>query len=122
MTALWVGIGGFFGAAGRYGLALWLGGSAGSFPAATLITNLLGCLLIGLFTALLPGDGPWRAALIIGLLGGFTTFSTFGLETLDLLARDAIWTALIYVSVSVLAGVLAVWLGLRLGGLTPGTL
>jgi CrcB protein len=84
-----VAAGGALGALGRYGLSAWLAPwSAGRFPFATLAANVLGCALIGVLhvliveRALLPAI--WREALMIGVLGAFTTFSTFSIDTLGL--------------------------------------
>ncbi|MFZ5654873.1 MAG: fluoride efflux transporter CrcB [Pseudomonadota bacterium] len=90
MTAwLAVAAGGALGALGRYGLSAWLAPvSAGRFPFATLLANVLGCALIGILhvliveRALVPA--VWRELLMIGVLGGFTTFSTFSIDTLGL--------------------------------------
>lgn len=91
---------------------------ADPFPLGTFTVNVLGCFLIGLLSALLLGPWPvrdtWRLGLTVGLLGGFTTFSTFGLETFRLLHMGQLRYALIYVLASCLAGILAVWAGERL--------
>ena len=110
-----VGAGGFIGAASRYGVSLLVRSGSASFPSATLAVNVLGCFLIG---ALLPGgdDRPLlspslRLLLVVGMLGGFTTFSAFGHETLGLIRRGASGLALAYVASSLLLGLAAVWLG-----------
>lgn len=85
------------------------------FPIATFLINVVGCLLIGI----LAGVGErfeWlttdlRLLLITGLLGGFTTFSAFGLETFALIRRDELMVALAYSVLSVLVGLIFVWLG-----------
>jgi CrcB protein len=89
-----------------------------TFPLGTLMVNITGCLLIGLFGGLFAGPAlvreELRLALMVGFLGGFTTFSTFGFETFGLLA-DGDWSlALANVVVSNVAGVVAVWLGYRI--------
>jgi fluoride exporter len=89
----------------------------GSFPWATFGINLLGSLVLGAVMALTHDTaGGWRlrALLVIGLCGGFTTFSSFSYETLGLLEARAYSTAAAYVLSSVGAGLLAVTLGLRL--------
>jgi fluoride exporter len=104
-----------FGAAGtlaRYGLDGWIQYRVGSaFPAGTLTINLLGCLCLGVigqfslnhFTV----STDLRIGLTIGLMGGFTTFSTFGLDTVSML-EEGQWTkASIYVGASVLGGLIA---------------
>jgi CrcB protein len=121
---LWVGLGGFLGSVARHAVAVALPASAaGRFPAATFAVNCLGCLLIGAVAGLaarttLPDS--LRLFLVPGLLGGFTTFSAFGLESLGLLRRGELGIALMYVLGSVLVGVFAVWLGLRLAGPAQG--
>ena len=112
-----------FGAAGtlaRYGLDGWIQHRVGSaFPAGTLTINLLGCLLLGTIAEFslnhisVPPD--WRIGLTIGLMGGFTTFSTFGWDSVRML-QDGEWTkALIYIGASVVGGILAMMAGMRLG-------
>ena len=87
------------------------------FPVGTLAVNVLGCALIGVFAALaeaLPGlNGPARLLLVTGVLGGYTTFSAFGLETLLLLRRGDATLAAAYVAASVLLGLAGVWLGMK---------
>ena len=114
----WVGLGGFVGSVARYSVALWLGGApAGRFPWATFGVNVIGCLLIGVITGWFvrsPQPDPVRLFLVTGVLGGFTTFSAFGLEAVGLLRRGDVGLALSYALGSVLVGLAAVWLGLRL--------
>ena len=87
-----VALGGAVGALSRYGLVLAMARlGASSFPWATLTANVGGSFLIGLIWTLLEQksllDSPWRALLVVGLLGGFTTFSSFSLETLTLMQQ-----------------------------------
>ena len=119
MTAyLWVGLGGFFGSIARYAIAIWLPPAAsGRFPLATFAVNCIGCLLIGVLAGALsrsPATESARLFLVTGILGGFTTFSAFGLESIHLLRRGEFGLALLYILGSVLVGIAAVWLGLRL--------
>jgi CrcB protein len=90
----------------------------GLFPSGTLAVNLLGCLLIGFLSPALASLSPVREEvrmmLLIGVLGGFTTFSTFGMETFALLNDGQRLGALVNVLASVVGGVAAVWLGYRL--------
>jgi len=102
----------------RYAVSGWtqrLGN--GSFPLGTLCVNFLGCLLVGFLAAALSGRilirEEHRIALLVGLLGGFTTFSTFGLETFALLNNGQYARAALNVALSVGLGVGAVWLGYR---------
>lgn len=111
-----VGIGGFLGALARYGLSgLVYRFAATSFPYGTLVVNLFGCLLIGFFAGLMEGRqmfGPeFRLFALIGVLGGFTTFSTFGYENFMLL-RDAEYLRVVAnIGVHVIVGLALVWLG-----------
>jgi CrcB protein len=117
---LLVGFGGFAGAIARYLLGGWiLHHSLGAkFPWSTFTVNVLGCLLMGVLSALIERLDLFsphaRLLLLTGLLGGFTTFSAFGLETVYLLRRGETWIALTYVTSSVVCCVLALWAGLKL--------
>jgi CrcB protein len=92
--------------------------AGGAFPLGTLIVNAAGCFVIGWLSAVF--DRPtiiaeeYRAALLIGVLGGFTTFSTFALETLTLTNAGQFFRASLNVLASVAGALLAVWLGYRL--------
>lgn len=106
-----VAAGGAIGACLRYGVGLLLPvqAAAGRFPWATCLVNLLGCALAGAFLAWwmrAPESREfWRLLLMVGVLGGFTTFSAFGVETWQLLRAGATGVAIAYVLVSVLGGV-----------------
>ncbi|MCK4658768.1 MAG: fluoride efflux transporter CrcB [Phycisphaerae bacterium] len=102
----------------RYAISGWTQRLAnGSFPLGTLFVNVTGCLLIGFLTAALSGRmlvrEEYRVALLIGLVGGYTTFSTFGMETFALLNDGQAWRALLNVAASVVLGMAAVWAGYR---------
>ena len=118
-----VGAGGFFGAAGRYGMWLMVRRMVGpaAFPWATFGVNLVGCVAIGALSSLLldrqpPPPEALRLLLITGLLGAFTTFSTFGLETLTLVRDRHVALATAYVTGSVVLGVAGVAIGRTLVG------
>lgn len=100
-------------------LASMAGGGWATFPAGTFLVNVLGCLAIGFLAALFASPvlvrEEFRLLLLVGLLGGFTTFSSFSLETLNLLREGAGWAAATNVLLSNAAGFLAVWAGYRLG-------
>ncbi|MBN1488722.1 MAG: fluoride efflux transporter CrcB [Phycisphaerae bacterium] len=119
MKVLVIAAGGGAGALLRYGLAGWAQGlTHGAFPVGTAVVNVLGCLLIGFFGVALAGPlavrEEIRLAVLVGLLGGFTTFSTFGFETL-LLLNDGQWRpALANVLLSNCLGLIAAWGGYRL--------
>ena len=114
-----IAVGGAFGALMRFfvstGTYLLLGRG---FPYGTLVVNVLGSLLMGALFVVLSERlalGPeWRAGLLVGLLGAFTTFSTFSLETLVLLEEGRWLTASANVFLSVLLCLLATWIGLTL--------
>jgi len=113
-----IAAGGALGAVGRYAITmgahrLW----KGAFPSGTFIANVLGCFLIGLLATLLATKlsvrEEIRLFLLVGFLGGLTTFSTYGFETLSLLLNERLELALGYVLVSNGAGILAVLAGYR---------
>ncbi|HEX9668591.1 MAG TPA: fluoride efflux transporter CrcB [Thermoanaerobaculia bacterium] len=119
-SVLLVGVGGFLGSVCRYLLGGWVHGAIpfASFPYGTLLVNVSGCFLIGVLGGLtdarqvLGPDG--RLFVLLGVLGGFTTFSSFAYETLAL-ARDADYLrAFANVAAQVLLGLGAAWLGLTL--------
>ena len=111
-----IGFGGFIGAIARYGLSGLAHRLTGSvFPVGTLLVNVLGCLVIGVL-ATLVADKPMlspntRLFLMIGLLGSFTTFSTFGYETVELLHDSSMGAAMLNVCLNVVLGVVAVFGG-----------
>ena len=91
----------------------------GLFPVGTLFVNVVGCLIIGLLGALFAGPHlireEYRVAVLVGVLGAFTTFSTFGWETFSLLNAGQIRLAVVNVVLSNGVGLAAVWIGYRLG-------
>jgi CrcB protein len=113
---LLVGASVFLGAITRYAVGLWIGQRWGrSFPLGTFVINVSGCFIIGLvmtlFTERLMINPQWRLLLAVGFLGAYTTFSTFELETGNLL-RDSEWMlAAMNVVFSVLAGFVALKIG-----------
>ncbi|MCC7479489.1 fluoride efflux transporter CrcB [bacterium] len=124
--SLWIAVGGVCGTLARYGLSLAMHRALGErFAWGTLSVNLLGCFLIGLLMQLgLSGSlisRELRAALGIGFMGAFTTFSTFGYETLSYI-QDGNWRlALLNAAANLVLGLLLVWLGMLAGrGLTGG--
>ena len=117
LKTLWVGCGGFLGSAARYLLGGLLNRMAPQalVPFETLVINVSGCLAIGLLAGFAETRGVFspeaRAFLLIGILGGFTTFSTFGYETLQLF-RDGQWlSGALNVTLQVVLGLGAVWTG-----------
>ena len=116
-------LGGAAGAVARILLGHWLSAPAASpaFPRGTFLVNLAGCLAAGLLAGLVERHPGWlspelRLALFAGVLGGFTTFSAFGLETVQLLRRGDWLLAAGYAGGSVLLGLAAVGLGRRVAG------
>jgi fluoride exporter len=115
---LWVAIGSAFGGVGRFALSVVIAERIGGpFPWATLLVNVSGSFAIGLFATLtgpdgrfLAGDGA-RQFVMIGLCGGYTTFSAFSLQTLDLVRLGDWPRAAAYILASVVLCLLAVWLG-----------
>jgi CrcB protein len=114
---LLVGIGGFLGSVFRYGIGGLVGRArAGwTFPLETLLINVAGCLVLGLLAGLSESRGVFsistRAFLFIGLLGGFTTFSTFGYESFQLI-RDGQWQAAgVSATLQLALGIGGVWAG-----------
>lgn len=112
-----------FGALGtlaRYGLDGWIQYRVGSvFPAGTLAINVLGCLILGVIGQFglnhITMSPDLRIGLTIGLMSGFTTFSTFGWDTVRMLEEGEWAKASIYVGASVVGGLIAMMLGMRVG-------
>ncbi|MEP7027609.1 MAG: fluoride efflux transporter CrcB, partial [Candidatus Eisenbacteria bacterium] len=104
----------------RFALGGWIQGtSGGAFPWGTLVVNVAGCAAIGAVAAGADRGGiapAFRSVLQVGLLGGFTTFSSFGLETFRLLAAGQSGRALAYLGATNAACVAAVWIAFRLFG------
>lgn len=119
--AVWAGAGGFIGSVLRFGVGAVVTRhlSTASMPVATLVVNVAGCLAIGVLTGAaqsrvaLPAE--LRVFLVVGILGGFTTFSAFGNETMMLVRADAHWRALANVALNVVVGLSAVWIGYAYG-------
>jgi CrcB protein len=116
-------LGGALGALARWGVAQALPSPPTGWPWSTLLVNLTGCLLLGLLLAALftrHPDHPWlRPFLGTGVLGGYTTFSTFAVDVVRLADAGAWSVAVGYVLTSVAGGVLAAAAGVRLGRAVP---
>ena len=114
---LLVGMGGFAGALLRFYIAGWIQAACHSFgfPMGTLSVNMVGCLVLGFLGGIsehlgaIPQDV--RLMIMVGLLGSFTTFSTFSYETMTLLRDQEILFALTNIGVQVIVGLLAAWFG-----------
>lgn len=116
-NALLVGAGGFIGSVFRYWLSSYVQqiSKSVSFPYGTLTVNLLGCLVIGVLAQLADSRGVFtpeaRAFVFIGILGGFTTFSSFGNETINLFRGSENLEGIANVIAHIVLGLGAVWLG-----------
>ena len=112
-----VGAGGFLGSALRYIVSGTVQQSSGSvqFPYGTLAVNVIGCFVIGALSALAENRGVFtmeaRLFVFVGILGGFTTFSTFSNETMNFLREGENLRALVNVTAQLILGLGAVWLG-----------
>jgi CrcB protein len=117
-----VAIGGALGSLARHGInhlvhVRWL---TTRFPLGTVIVNLSGCFIIGLLAGLAASDrfvvrAPMREFVFVGLLGGFTTFSSFGLDTLMLTRGGSLGPAVLNIALQVAGGLIVVWLGYQFG-------
>jgi len=113
-----VGIGSFIGGSFRYLIAQMVQSKfLSAFPFGTLTVNIIGCFVIGVIFGMsdkMNLSPEWRLFLATGICGGFTTFSAFSLETMQLLRDGQIFYGLLYVAASILIGLLAVYLGMTL--------
>lgn len=109
LNAIIVGAGGFVGAICRYLIGLIQVNEINTFPIKTFLINILGCIIIGIIAIVATKNNTlnpqWLLFLKVGVCGGFTTFSTFALETADLIKAGNPVTALIYMLGSVIVGV-----------------
>ena len=114
----WIALGGILGSFARFLLSyLWNPDSVGGFPTGTLIINVLGCLAIGMIAPVLAGhprEEQLRPFIVTGVLGGFTTFSALAIESGVMLDNGDIGLAAVYISISMLLGLLAVPIGVRI--------
>ena len=120
INASLVGAGGFIGAIFRYGLSGFVqrSSSLGAFPYGTLVVNMIGCLLIGIAVGIIDSrqmvNPEFRSFVLVGVLGGFTTYSTFGLETFALLRDADFLRAIANVAIHIALGLVLVWIGYSL--------
>lgn len=119
---LLIGLAGLVGTVGRYALSGVIARRFGeTFPAGTLVVNIIGCFLAGLLFYLLQERNlvspTARTVVMIGFLGGFTTFSSFGLQTFTLLRDGEFWFASLNIVGSNFLGLLMVWAGYTVGKL-----
>ena len=116
-TLFYIAIGGAIGSVFRYLTSVLVNKYwCSNFPLATFITNFVGCFLIGFLIGILENNQMTNSTLkwflITGFCGGFTTFSAFGLENINLFQNQNNAIALLYIGASVIFGLAAVWLGL----------
>jgi CrcB protein len=116
---LLVALGGGIGSALRYLTSVFVGKYfSGNFPIATFLTNFIGCFLIGIIMGYLfrsqMEHSAMRWLLVAGFCGGYTTFSAFAFENINLLQTQQYFTAFCYIALSIIAGLCAVWCGLLL--------
>ncbi|MGR3219798.1 MAG: fluoride efflux transporter CrcB [Candidatus Anammoxibacter sp.] len=121
-----VGLGGFLGSVARYKLGSFIlhHYSNSKYPYGTLIVNITGCFIIGLLGGLFEKHHLFttevRLLLFTGILGGFTTFSAFGYETILLIRRGETQIATLNIAITVICGIFAVWLGSKIGAVGHG--
>ncbi len=118
MIIILVGIGGFIGATLRYLVGNWIQNLSGNpeFPYGTLLVNLIGCLIIGFVIAISETQDnisqEIQIFLTVGVLGGFTTFSAFGIDTVNFIRNGDLHLGAINIVLQLTLGILAAWLGL----------
>lgn len=119
MDFLWVGIGGFLGANARYGMTRLVADRLGAtYPWGTFLINLIGAFLIGIILTIVTertvADPVWRQVVVIGFLGGYTTFSSYTFEAIALAQRGDWGAAVLYVLGSNVLGLIACAAGIGL--------
>jgi fluoride exporter len=123
LSYLWIAIGGALGTTARTGSRAWSLSRSASFPWGTLIINVTGSFVIGFFGALTGPDGrvfvgsTARQFVMIGMCGGYTTFSSFSLQTLNLMNDGEWFRAGANIGLSVMLCMIAVWIGVVFAGL-----
>lgn len=113
-----VALGGGIGAVTRYAVSLWTAARFGStFPYGTLLVNVIGCFIIGVFMTLVTEKmvvSPyWRLLVATGFLGGLTTFSSYSYETFTLLKEAGMVSAFYNIAANLITGFFATWLGIQ---------
>ena len=112
-----VALGGVLGAAARFGVGLLLPHAPGTFPLGTLLINVVGGFLIGVVIDGVAARPLLRPFAVTGILGGFTTFSTYAVDTEQLLAMGRLGTAVAYLVGTLVGALVATWVGLALARL-----
>ena len=115
---LLVGLGGGIGSILRY--MAWHFFRSSNFPLSTLLVNIAGSLIIGIVIGLSLKDAGfsnnWKLFIATGICGGFTTFSAFSMENLQMMQQGKYLLSLLYISASVILGITAAWFGFKLAG------
>lgn len=120
MTVVYILIGSFFGGVSRFLLSTWLNRFHwNGFPVGTLVVNCVGATLLGVVLSkgiIIEGGFDWEALLKIGFLGGMTTFSTYSVESYDLIQKNQFGYALVYLIGSPMCALIGFWGALVLNG------
>jgi fluoride exporter len=115
---LTVGLGSFIGGIGRYLISQFVQTKfTGAFPCGTFAVNVIGCFLIGIVFGISARGNfnpTWQLFLTTGILGGFTTFSAFSMETVNLIRAGQAGTAMVYVTLSLVLGIFTTFVGFSL--------
>ena len=115
---LLVGVGGFFGSISRYGVGQLFSKFVNSgFPAGTFAVNIIGSFIIGIVLGAFEQNNisdSWKLLIAVGFCGGFTTFSSFAYENFSLLDTKQFLVSTLYISLSIVVGLFAVFLGFKI--------
>ena len=116
---LFVALGGGTGSVLRFLCQKWIGTNVNySYPVGTFVINITGCFLIGVFFSIASKNSSfnsqWQLLLMTGLCGGFTTFSAFTLDGMNLIKQDKTGLFFLYIGASVLLGLVATWAGIKI--------
>ena len=113
LNSLLVGIGGFFGSILRYQFSVWIPNSSGQISKATLLANVSGCLILGAITGWSTRNGGLAPAVtnmvIVGFVGGFTTFSALALDTVTLTQSSQVAIAVLNIALNLVLGICLLW-------------
>ncbi len=117
---LWVALGGGLGSMGRFAVSILMGKWVPGFPLGTLVVNILGSFGIAYLSYRSGADGKewalnpvWRHLALVGFFGGFTTFSSFSLQTIELIQKDRLPAAALNITLSLVCCLLGAWAGIQ---------